>query len=67
MYIMENGRMMLLHSIIIGTVLYLFMVFVLGQKEVVAENRSILIGAILLVYMILFGHGLPGSINKNLF
>ena len=59
--------MMLLHSIIIGTVLYLFMVFVLGQKEVVAENRSILIGAILLVYMILFGHGLPGSINKNLF
>jgi hypothetical protein len=63
---MESGRMMLLHSIIIGAVLYLFMVFVLGQKEVVAENRSILIGALLLVYMILFGHGLPGSINKNL-
>ena len=58
--------MMLLHSILIGALLYLFMVFVLGQKQVVAENRSILIGALLLVYMILFGHGLPGSINKNL-
>ena len=58
--------MMLLHSILIGVLLYLFMVFVLGQKQVVAENRSIIIGALLLVYMILFGHGLPGSINKNL-
>jgi CDP-glucose 4,6-dehydratase len=31
------------------------------------ENRSILLAAFVLVYMILFGHGLPGSINKNLF
>lgn len=58
--------MMLLHSILIGVLLYLFMVFVLGQKQVVAENRSIIIGALALIYMILFGHGLPGSINKNL-
>ena len=64
---MENGRMMLLHSIIIGILLYLFMFFVLGQKQIVAENRSILLAALILVYMILFGHGLPGSINKNLF
>ena len=63
---MESGRMMLLHSILIGVLLYLFMVFVLGQKQVVAENRSIIIGALALIYMILFGHGLPGSINKNL-
>ena len=64
---MENGRMMLLHSVIIGILLYVFMIFVLGQKQHVAENRSILIAAIILVYMILFGHGLPTSINKNLF
>lgn len=63
---MESGRMMLLHSILIGGLLYLFMIFVLGQKQVVAENRSILLGALALIYMILFGHGLPGSINKNL-
>lgn len=64
---MEDGRMMLLHSAIIGVALYLFMVFVLGQRRAVAEDRSILLAALVLVYMILFGHGLPKSINKNLF
>jgi hypothetical protein len=64
---MENGLMMLVHSVIIGILLYLFMIFVLGQKQVVAENRSVLLAALILVYMILFGHGLPTSINKNLF
>jgi hypothetical protein len=42
------------------------MVFALGQNPMVAENRSILIAAVILIYMILFGHGLPGPINKNL-
>lgn len=64
---MEKGRTMLLHSVIIGIILYVFMIFVLGQKPNIAENRSIMIAAIILVYMILFGHGLPTSINKNLF
>lgn len=59
--------MMLLHSVIIGILLYLIMIFIVGQKQVVAENQSILLSALLLVYMILFGHGLPTSINKNLF
>jgi hypothetical protein len=63
---MESGLMMFLHSLIIGIFLYLFMVFALGQKRVVAENRSILIAAFVLIYMISFGHGLPKSINKNL-
>jgi ACR3 family arsenite efflux pump ArsB len=64
---MENGRMMVLHSAIIGILLYLFMIFILGQNQIVAENRSILLAAMILIYMILFGHGLPTSINKNLF
>ena len=64
---MENGRMMLLHSLLIGVLLYIFMFFILGQRQIVAENRSILLAALILVYMILFGHGLPRSINKNLF
>ena len=64
---MEKGLMMLLHSVIIGILLYLFMFFILGQKQSVAENRSILLAGLILVYMILFGHGLPASINKTLF
>lgn len=64
---MESGLTMLLHSIIIGVLLYIFMIYVLGQKQVVAENRTLLLSAFVLIYMILFGHGLPTSINKNLF
>ena len=64
---MESGRMMLLHSIIIGLVSYVIMVFGLNQRHVVAENRSLLLAALILIYMILFGHKLPGTINKNLF
>ena len=64
---MESGRMMLVHSLVIGVLLYLFMLFVLGQKQSVAENRSILLGSLVLTYMILFGHGLPISINKALY
>jgi hypothetical protein len=64
---MEPGRVMLLHSVVIGILLYFLMFFVLGQSQVVAENRSILAASLILAYMILFGHGLPGTINKNLF
>jgi ABC-type phosphate transport system permease subunit len=64
---MESGQMMLLHSVIIGVLLYLFMIYALGQKQAVAEDRSILLAALILAYMIMFGHGLPTSINKNLF
>jgi len=61
---MERGLMMVLHSLIIGLVLYAIMIFGLGQQAVIAENRSILIAAVILIYMILFGHGLPGKLNK---
>jgi ACR3 family arsenite efflux pump ArsB len=63
---MERGLMMILHSVVIGLILYLIMVYIFNQKPIVAENRSILIAAIILVYMVLFGHGLPIKINKNL-
>lgn len=63
---MESGLMMVVHSVIIGVLLYLFMIFILRQNKIVAENRSILLAAIVLIYMILFGHGLPTSINKKL-
>jgi hypothetical protein len=58
---------MLLHSAVIGVVLYLVMIFILKQKQEVAENRSIILAALILIYMIVFGHGPPTSINKNLF
>jgi TRAP-type C4-dicarboxylate transport system permease small subunit len=64
---MESGRMMLLHSIVIGLVLYVIMLYGLNQNSRVAENRSLVLAALALIYMIMFGHGLPGKINSNLF
>jgi hypothetical protein len=56
--------MMVLHSIAIGIVAFIFMIFGLGQQNYVAERRSILIASSSLIYMILFGHGLPLKLNK---
>jgi len=56
--------MMMLHSVIIGIILCVFMIFGLGQQNVVAERRSILIASVVLIYMILFGHGMPVKLNK---
>jgi hypothetical protein len=56
---MERGLMMVAHSTIIGFSLYLLMFYLLRQSQPTAENRSILLAACILIYMILFGHGLP--------
>jgi hypothetical protein len=64
---MESGLTMLMHSVIIGAILYLVMIYICGKSHIVAETRSLVISAIVLIYMIMFGHGLPTKINKNLF
>jgi hypothetical protein len=66
-YKMESGFMMFIHSVIITIILYVIMKFIFKQSASVAQDRSILIGALVLVYMILYGHGLPGRINSNIF
>ena len=65
---MERGLMMLFHSLLIGLLLYILMVYLLGQRPSVAEDRSLLIVALTLMYMILFGHRMPkmSSINRNI-
>jgi hypothetical protein len=63
---MESGLTMLMHSAIIGIVLYFIMVAVFKQSQIVAQNRSLVLAAISLIYMIAFGHGMPGRVNPNL-
>jgi len=58
----------ILHASILGVVLYLLMVYLLKQSTSIALNRSVLIAAIVLIYMVLFGHSFPpGKINSNVF
>jgi hypothetical protein len=64
---MESGFTMVIHCIVITAVLYLLMVYLLKQSRPVATDRSILLGAIVLIYMTLFGHSFPpGKINSNI-
>ena len=63
---MESGFIMFIHSAIISLILYVIMRFIMKQPVLISQNRSILIGTLALIYMILFGHGLPRQINKNL-
>ena len=62
----ERGLIMVMHSSIIGILLYIIMIKFFNQNNLIAENRSILLSAIMLIYMILFGHGFPNIINKDI-
>ena len=64
---MESGLTMLMHSVIIGIVLYFIMTMGFKQRAIVAQNRSLVLAAVALIYMIMFGHGLPGKVNADLF
>jgi putative effector of murein hydrolase len=61
---MEGALNHLFHALIITIILYVIMKFVLRQSQNMSLNRSILIGAIALIYMILFGHRWPTHINR---
>lgn len=63
---MNSSLNHLLHAAILGVLLYFVMVFVLKQSYSVAQDRSMLLAAVAFVYMLLFGHSLPKSVNRNI-
>jgi TRAP-type C4-dicarboxylate transport system permease small subunit len=62
----ERGAVMLAHSAMIGIVIYIVMRYVFNQSPFVAEDRSIVIAGFVLIYMVMFGHGLPKQLNRNI-
>ena len=62
----ERGAIMLAHSAMIGIVIYMMMRYIFNQSPFVAEDRSIVIAAFVLIYMVMIGHGMPTQLNKNL-
>ena len=61
---MESALFHLFHASIITIILYIIMKFFLKQSCTMSLNRSLLIGALALIYMILFGHGMPTHLKK---
>ena len=54
----------LMHAFLLALLLYIIMLFILKQSQTKSLNRSLLIGAMALIYMILFGHNLQTRINN---
>lgn len=57
---------MVFHALLLMLLSYGLMRYVLGQSSAVAEDRSVLLGGVALVYMVLFGHGMPGRVNPRI-
>ena len=62
----ERGLEMVAHSAIIGVVLYFIMTVMLKQPQRIAEDRSVAIAGVVLVYMVVFGHGIPTNVSSSL-
>ena len=54
-----------MHSAILVVVLF-FAMKAIGQSEAMAMSRSVLIGALALAYMVMYGHKMPRSLNPRL-
>ena len=56
----------LLHALVIALIIYVIMRFGLKQSEMKAQTRSLVVGLLAGLYMLLFGHGMPTKLNKNI-
>ena len=56
---MERGLVHVGHSALIGVVAYVIMLYGLKQSPSMAETRSVLVAAVALAYMVVFGHKVP--------
>ena len=64
---MERGLVMVVHGAVVALVAYAVMIYGLKQSPGMAENRSVLLGALAVVYMVVFGHQAPTMVAlKNL-
>lgn len=63
---MNNPFMHLLHAAVITLVVYIIMKFILKQSQARAMNRSLVLGLLVALYMVLFGHGPPTRLNHYL-
>ncbi len=65
---MDSSFSHIVHSIVLVAIAYVILFYVLKQSRDSSMDKSILIGAIALMYMILFGHNFPPrGINPNIY
>ena len=62
----NHSLTMVLYATILTIILYFIMNYMLRQSASMSLDRSIVVGAIILIYLICFGTGNMNSFNKNL-
>lgn len=65
----ESSLQMVVHTLLISIVFYILMFYVMKQDQNKAIDRSLLLGGIVHIYMILYGHKMPslGNLNPNIY
>tara|TARA_A100001388_G_C28724382_1_gene478149 strand:- start:142 stop:339 length:198 start_codon:yes stop_codon:yes gene_type:complete len=63
---MESTLTHLMHGAVITAVLYFIMSKLLKQSDNIAVTRSVVLGLVMTLYMVVFGHGMPNKINPAL-
>ena len=56
---MDRTQTHVMHSVLLGLVAYFIMVMLLKQPHAVAEKRSVILAAVAVIYMVMYGHSLP--------
>ena len=55
----ESPTMMVIHGGLFALLAYFVMIYLLKQPAGMAEKHSVMIGLLVAMYMVLFGHKLP--------
>jgi hypothetical protein len=63
----ESSLTMVLHAVVIGIVVFIALVYGVKHPKDKSVDKSVLLAAIALAYMVVFGHNMPSrDINTNL-
>ena len=63
----ENVINIQLYSLMIGLIVFVVMKYFLKKDIKNCQNTSTIIGSLVVIYIVLFGLGLPTEVNRNIF
>ena len=64
---MEGPLEMVLHGAVVAVIVYVVCKFLFKESESKCMTRSVALGLVVALYMVVFGHRMPGKVNPNLF
>ena len=56
----------LMHALLLAVIVFLVLRYVAGQSNTNSINNSVLVGVVAIIYMLVFGMGVPNFSNLSL-